>query len=36
MTCYGFAPHGDGADLTAAGASRIIKTLNQFVESLSP
>jgi HAD superfamily hydrolase (TIGR01509 family) len=36
MTCYGFAPHGDGADLTAAGASRIIKNLNQFVESLSP
>ena len=36
MTCYGFAPHGDGAELTAAGAIRIIKTLNQFVESLSP
>jgi HAD superfamily hydrolase (TIGR01509 family) len=36
MTCYGFAPHGGGAALTAAGASRIIKTLNQFVESLSP
>jgi beta-phosphoglucomutase-like phosphatase (HAD superfamily) len=36
MTCYGFAPHGDGGQLTAAGASRIMKSLNQFVESLSP
>jgi HAD superfamily hydrolase (TIGR01509 family) len=36
MTCYGFAPHDEGARLTAAGASRIIKSLHQFVESLSP
>jgi beta-phosphoglucomutase-like phosphatase (HAD superfamily) len=36
MTCYGFAPHDDGARLLAAGASRIIKNLAQFLESLRP
>jgi HAD superfamily hydrolase (TIGR01509 family) len=29
MTCYGFSPHGTGAQLTAAGASRIIKSLEE-------
>jgi HAD superfamily hydrolase (TIGR01509 family) len=28
MTCYGFSPHNDGAHLTAAGASKILKNLN--------
>jgi HAD superfamily hydrolase (TIGR01509 family) len=31
MTCYGFAPHGDGADLTAAGAVKILHNLDEFV-----
>jgi HAD superfamily hydrolase (TIGR01509 family) len=36
MTCFGFAPHGDGAQLSAAGATKIIHSLNEFLESLSP
>jgi len=28
MTCYGFAPHGSGAALLAAGAAGILKNLN--------
>jgi len=34
MTCYGFAPHGDGAALTAAGASKIIRSLDAFIQTL--
>ncbi len=29
MICYGFAPHGDGAHLTAAGARQIFKSLDE-------
>jgi HAD superfamily hydrolase (TIGR01509 family) len=29
MTCYGFAPHGDGAALRAAGAHAIFSTLDE-------
>jgi len=29
MTCYGFAPHGDGATLRAAGAHAIFSTLDE-------
>ncbi len=29
MTCYGFAPHGDGAELRAAGAAGLITRLDQ-------
>jgi HAD superfamily hydrolase (TIGR01509 family) len=36
MTCYGFAPHGDGAHLIAAGAAKIIHSLHQFVKALRP
>lgn len=36
MTCFGFAPHGDGAQLSAAGASKIVHSLNEFLESLRP
>jgi HAD superfamily hydrolase (TIGR01509 family) len=28
MTCYGFAPHGDGAHLRAAGATEILRDLH--------
>ncbi|HQT47800.1 MAG TPA: HAD-IA family hydrolase [Acidocella sp.] len=28
MICYGFAPHGDGAHLLAAGATAILRDLN--------
>jgi HAD superfamily hydrolase (TIGR01509 family) len=28
MTCFGFAPHGDGAHLRAAGAVRILRDLH--------
>ena len=28
MTCYGFAPHGDGAALTAAGAVGVLRKLD--------
>lgn len=28
MTCYGFAPHGEGSALLAAGATGIIRTLD--------
>jgi HAD superfamily hydrolase (TIGR01509 family) len=34
MTCYGFAPHGDGAALTAAGAAKIIRNLPAFLKIL--
>ncbi len=34
MACDGFAPHGDGASLLAAGARRIIRSLPEFVERL--
>jgi HAD superfamily hydrolase (TIGR01509 family) len=34
MTCYGFAPHGDGAALTAAGATKIIHSLDAFIQTL--
>jgi HAD superfamily hydrolase (TIGR01509 family) len=30
MTCYGFAPHGDGAHLRAAGAKTIIRNWQDF------
>ncbi len=36
MTCYGFAPHGDGAHLIAAGAAKTMHSLDQFLESLRP
>lgn len=35
MTCYGFAPHGDGAALSAAGASKIIPSLEAFLQGLA-
>jgi HAD superfamily hydrolase (TIGR01509 family) len=35
MKCYGFAPHGDGAALTAAGAIKILKNLNQLPGELT-
>ena len=35
MTCYGFAPHGGGAHLTAAGAARIIPDLSTFRKILA-
>jgi beta-phosphoglucomutase-like phosphatase (HAD superfamily) len=35
MTCYGFAPHGDGAHLTAAGAVKIVQGLREFLTELS-
>ncbi len=35
MTCYGFAPHGDGAHLTKAGAMKILHSLQSFVKELS-
>jgi HAD superfamily hydrolase (TIGR01509 family) len=28
MTCFGFAPHGDGAHLRAAGATKILRDLH--------
>jgi beta-phosphoglucomutase-like phosphatase (HAD superfamily) len=31
MTCHGFAPHGDGAGLVAAGAVRILRSLDEFL-----
>jgi beta-phosphoglucomutase-like phosphatase (HAD superfamily) len=34
MTCYGFAPHGDGAHLTAAGAVKILRDLPEFLLEL--
>ena len=34
MTCYGFARHDDGADLTAAGAAKIIHSLEEFLAEL--
>ncbi len=36
MTCYGFAPHGDGTALIAAGAARIIHSLAAFIQLLEP
>lgn len=36
MTCYGFAPHGDGADLRAAGATGIVRRLDQVESLLEP
>jgi HAD superfamily hydrolase (TIGR01509 family) len=35
MTCYGFAPHGDGAKLSAAGAAKIIPSLAAFLQGLT-
>jgi HAD superfamily hydrolase (TIGR01509 family) len=35
MTCYGFAPHGDGAHLAAAGAVKIVRGLQEFLTELS-
>ena len=32
MTCYGFSPHGDGADLSAAGAKKVMHNFEQFFE----
>jgi HAD superfamily hydrolase (TIGR01509 family) len=29
MTCYGFAPHGDGAALLAAGAAGVLRELHE-------
>lgn len=34
MTCYGFAPHGHGAALLAAGAKKIMRGLEEFVSEL--
>jgi HAD superfamily hydrolase (TIGR01509 family) len=34
MSCYGFAPHGDGAHLTAAGAVKILRDLPEFLLEL--
>ena len=34
MACDGFAPHGDGAPLLAAGARRIVRSLMEFIELL--
>lgn len=34
MTCHGFATHGDGAPLAAAGAKKIIHSLQEFVTTL--
>jgi beta-phosphoglucomutase-like phosphatase (HAD superfamily) len=34
MTCHGFAPHGDGAHLTAAGAVKILRDLPEFLLEL--
>ncbi len=34
MTCYGFAPHGDGALLLMAGAKRIMHGLEEFLIAL--
>jgi HAD superfamily hydrolase (TIGR01509 family) len=34
MACYGFAPHGDGAALLAAGARRVFRRLNELFEVL--
>jgi beta-phosphoglucomutase-like phosphatase (HAD superfamily) len=35
MRCYGFAPHGGGAHLIAAGAARIIPDLATFCKILA-
>jgi HAD superfamily hydrolase (TIGR01509 family) len=35
MTCYGFAPHGDGAHLRAAGATKILRDLHDLFGVLS-
>jgi beta-phosphoglucomutase-like phosphatase (HAD superfamily) len=35
MTCYGFSPHGDGAQLTAAGAIKILTNLNKLPGELT-
>jgi beta-phosphoglucomutase-like phosphatase (HAD superfamily) len=34
MTCYGFAPHGDGSHLTQAGAAKIVPSLGAFLAEL--
>lgn len=34
MTCYGFAPHGDGAHLKAAGAVKVMHGLEAFLGEL--
>jgi HAD superfamily hydrolase (TIGR01509 family) len=34
MVCYGFAPHGDGAHLSAAGAVKILHSLDEFLHLL--
>jgi HAD superfamily hydrolase (TIGR01509 family) len=34
MVCYGFAPHGTGEQLLAAGAARIFRTLQEFTKFL--
>ncbi len=35
MVCYGFAPHGDGAALLAAGAAGVLRELNELVGVLA-
>jgi len=35
MICYGFSPHNDGAHLTAAGASKILKNLDDLFGQLA-
>jgi beta-phosphoglucomutase-like phosphatase (HAD superfamily) len=34
MVCYGFARHGDAAGLLAAGAVRVLRTLDEFLHLL--
>lgn len=36
MTCFGFAPHGGGDELLAAGAARIIRDLGDLVALVAP
>ncbi len=35
MTCYGFAPHGDGAPLRAAGAKAVLRRLDDLLGVLA-
>jgi HAD superfamily hydrolase (TIGR01509 family) len=35
MTCFGFAPHGDGAHLRAAGAAHILRDLHDLLGVLA-
>jgi HAD superfamily hydrolase (TIGR01509 family) len=34
MVCHGFAPHGGGAELRAAGAVKVVRSLPEFLEEL--